>query len=249
MLEIDKHDGTILEQRKRADDLDIRFYTNEQLIQFMNTVHCHIQFMDKYGPYFCFDRNSSMPLEHKFGLTRIGCKDINTLSQFVKTLADVEKYAPAFRNINEHTKVNGRRNAFGITVSDFSCIEMNEFSTADFNPEEVALATLHLASFDCQGNNDAHEVISWFFHVVKSLDSTIEKSKSKSKKSATSNSLLIGTKANIRSRFLIQNQNTIFPSSLNEQIYFFLLRNNKLRNDEVKILNFYLKNTNLKNFC
>lgn len=216
LIEIDSQKGKILKQRKSADDLDVRFFTNEQLIQFLNTIHCHIQFMEKYGCYYCFDRNSSMPLEHKFGVTRIGCKDINTLSQFIKTLADIEKYATSFRNLNENTKVNGRRNTFGITVSNFFEKEMNEFSIDDFSPEDVALAILHLSSFNCNCKNDANQVISWFYHVVKNLDSGIEQ-KLKRKKSATSNSLLLGTKSNIRSRFLIQNQSYVFPKSLDIQ--------------------------------
>ena len=214
-IEIKAHNGMILKQTKRSDDVDVRFYTNDQIVQFLNTVHCHIQFMEKYGSSYTFDRNSSMPLEHKFGVTRIGCKDINTLSRFIKTLADVEKYATSFKNLNDEIKVNGRRNNFGITVSDHSNIEMDEFSITDFTSEEVALASLHLANFNCQGKNNSNKVLRWFFRVLKSLDSTIEKSKKK--KNATSNSLLLGTKANIRSRFLIQNQNTMIPSSLKIQ--------------------------------
>lgn len=72
----------ILKQRKRDEDLDVQFYTNEKLIQFINTTHCHLQFMAYYGTSYCFDRNSTMPLEHKFGHTKISCKDIRPLTKF-----------------------------------------------------------------------------------------------------------------------------------------------------------------------
>ena len=73
--------------------------------------------------------------------------------------------------------------------------------------EEVALAFLHLANFNCQGKNDSNEVFSCFYGVMKYW-------KDKKGKNATSNSLLQGTKANIRSLFLMQNQNTMIPASL-----------------------------------
>lgn len=101
-----------------------------------------------------------MPLEHKCEVTKTGCKDINTLYQFLRTIADVWKYVTPFRNISEQTKVNGRWNAFWNIVSDFSDIEMKEFSTTDFLPEEVAIATFQLVSFNCHGKNDAHDVVS-----------------------------------------------------------------------------------------
>ena len=37
---------------------------------------------------------------------------------------------------------------------------MKEFSTTDFLPEEVAIATFQLVSFNCHGKNDAHDVVS-----------------------------------------------------------------------------------------
>ena len=200
----------VLKQRKRDDDLDVQFYTNEQLIQFTNTVHCHLQFMAYYGTNYCFDRNSSMPLEHKFGSTRISCKDINTLKKFIKSLADFDKYSTTFHELQNQT-VNGRRDSFGICVSDVNENEMNGFSTEDYDAKEIALAFLRKSGFNVDINFDFNQRINWFHRVVQSL---IENNDSTKKKSAKSNSLVLGSRGNIRSRFLIQNNCSFLPSSL-----------------------------------
>lgn len=175
----------ILKQRKNGEDLDVQFYTNTQLIQFINTTHCHLQFMAYYGTSYCFDRNSSMPLEHKFGATRISCKDINTLTKFIKTLADIDKYSSTFHEL-KNQNVNGRRNSFGVCVSDVNEKEMNGFSTEDYNAKEIALAFLKKSGFDVEINFDFDQRINWFYRVVQSLiENNDSKKKEKRKKQFT----------------------------------------------------------------
>lgn len=82
-----------LKYRKSGENNNVRFYTEEFLIQFTNSTYCDIQLMMLYEHYFCFNRNSSTPLEHTFGRGRVRSKDINTLSRFVKSISDIENYS------------------------------------------------------------------------------------------------------------------------------------------------------------
>ena len=75
-----------LKQKKRKDETDVCFYTNQLLIEFTNTIHSHMQLLNNL-PDYCFDRNSSMPLEHLFGRARVRAKDIHTLKKFIDSVA------------------------------------------------------------------------------------------------------------------------------------------------------------------
>ncbi|KAK8877867.1 hypothetical protein M9Y10_004630 [Tritrichomonas musculus] len=165
--------------------------------------------MIRYGSDYCSDRESSMPLEHKFGCTRIRTKDMNTLAKFIKTLADVDQYSVLIHNM--HQTVNGRRDTFGICISDFHDCEMNEFSVKDYLPQDIALAFLHQAGFTVEFDKDSLKVINWFYRVLKSMNDNIKKTK---KPNSSSNSVVLGTHGNIRSRFLITNQNSFLPAPL-----------------------------------
>ena len=72
-----------------VDSLDVTFYTKELLIEFTNTLHAHIQLMSTEEDY-CFNRNSTTPLEHKFGFVRARSRDVNTLSKFLKIISTIQ---------------------------------------------------------------------------------------------------------------------------------------------------------------
>lgn len=54
---------------------------------------------------------------------------------------------------------------------------MDEFTIIDFSSKEVALASIHLANYNCKGKNDSNKVFSWFYRVMKSIDSSVKKIK------------------------------------------------------------------------
>lgn len=99
-----------LKYRKSGENNNIRFYTEEFLIQFTNSTYCDIQLMMLYEDRFCFNRNSSTPLEHTFGRSRVRSKDINTLSRFVKSIGKTKfksvantKYEPGTAQVKSYT--------------------------------------------------------------------------------------------------------------------------------------------------
>ena len=102
-------------QRKNKDSVDVIFYTNEILIEFTNTLHAHIQLMNNI-PEYSFTRNSTSPLEHKFGFVRCKSRDVHTLSKFIKIIATIqsiqkEKVFEDICSFNEDAnKIKGRIN-------------------------------------------------------------------------------------------------------------------------------------------
>lgn len=163
-----------------------------------------------YRQNFCFDRNSSTPLEHTFGLGRIRCKDINTITRFAKSITDIENYSKKCKDFNDKQKVHCRRSSFGINVSEIDDDLLDIFSVNDFAPQEIASSILKQAGFTI--NHDAKkECLEWFFKVISVLQNDFESPISK--KEVTSNSLFMGTRGNIRSNFLIKSQPKFVPPS------------------------------------
>lgn len=68
--------------------------------------------------------------------TRISFKDINTLTKFIKIFTT---YSSSTFYELKNLKVNGKGNSFGVCVSDINEKEMNDFSTENYNSEEIAL--------------------------------------------------------------------------------------------------------------
>ena len=66
--EIEHAEQIELAQIKRSGN-HLLFFSNQLIIEFINTLHCNIQLMHTLN-YFSFDRNSTTPLEHKFGCVR-----------------------------------------------------------------------------------------------------------------------------------------------------------------------------------
>lgn len=206
-----KGDLNLLKQKKYGDDLDVRFYTEEQAIQLINTVHCQIQMMALYGNLFCFDRNSSMPLEHKFGQARIRSKDINTLSMFIKSIRDIEIYSLNEKNVPNDILVHCRRNSFGVNVSDSMEELLNEFSVNDFTPQSVSLCFLKMAGFKVEVDSQRYDPTKWFYKVIKCIFS---KSGCKKRRPTSSNFVVQGTRGNARSKSLITKQKSFLPVPL-----------------------------------
>ena len=109
-----------LRQKKYKDQKDVMFYTNDLLIEFTNTIYCHLQLMTII-PSFSFDRNSTTPLEHKFGNARVRAKDRHTLAKFLKNVSimqaiDTKQKLSELDSFQQDIQINGRTNSFGVTV-------------------------------------------------------------------------------------------------------------------------------------
>ena len=222
-----------IKQKKRKDLIDVCFYTNELLIEFTNTIHCHLQLLETLSEY-SFDRNSSMPLEHLFGRARVKAKNIHTLKKFIKNISE-------FQNIDAYKqdeKIAGRRSSFGVSVSN-SEIESefidknNEFSIYDFNPRNIALCALILGGFE-----EAFESIQdftpiyWFCEVIQSLIPEDDNQKKKHRMLSL-NSLTVGTNRGFRASALIKSQ---CPSiTLNSNFGKFARNNSKSNMHDVNI--------------
>lgn len=148
-----------LPQRKYGDSLDVTFYSNDLLIEFTNTIHSHIQLMNIEDDYDS-SRNSSIPLEHKFGFARGKSHDVHTLTRFLQVISatqgvSCEETTKILKNFNaEAEKIKGRVDTHGTTFEkknkDSFLYTVDEYNYEDlpYSPQSVARAFLFHAGFN-----------------------------------------------------------------------------------------------------
>ena len=86
---MDNEENITLLQRKNQNSLDVMFYDKDILIEYTNTLYSHLQLMNSIDEYN-FSRNSTDPLEHRFGFARARSKDVHTLTKFLYVIAYLE---------------------------------------------------------------------------------------------------------------------------------------------------------------
>ena len=228
-----------LRQKKYADSLDVTFYTKELLIEFTNTLHAHIQLMSTEEDY-CFNRNSTTPLEHKFGFVRARSRDVNTLSKFLKIISTIQSDAISIVNhVNEEAdKIRGRSFPQSVVVeeriseSDDFVIQTEDSIDDDlpFSPQTVALSALLLAGFEVEASEsiDPEDVMDWLVYL---LSFFVDEEKSKGKSSISLNTFKYGTENLSKSKKLITgspNPNNKklnkfeFKEQLFNEVYFYI---------------------------
>ena len=67
-------------------------------------------------PNYSFNRDSSIPLEHKFGVARIRVKDVHTMKKFVKTISQFQSYENKWAKMESKENIPGRRSTFDVTI-------------------------------------------------------------------------------------------------------------------------------------
>ena len=198
-----------LKQKKRGDSLDVTFYTKQLLVEFTNTIHCHLQLMNSFGEY-SFDRNSSMPLEHLFGRARVKAKDIHTLKKFIKNISQLQTDIA----MDSDETIPGRRSSFGAIlsasdpISEF--IDKDElFSIHDYTPQKIAIAALVLAGFAPVTGGEIKDIdmkpFYWFCNAVEAILPDQAKRKT-TKKALSLKAITLGTDSGFRSKALIKSQ-------------------------------------------
>lgn len=193
-----------LNQKKSKVNLNVRFYTDNMLIEICNSLHCHMSLMGFIENY-CFDRNTSMPLEHKFGLARVRSHDINTLRMFIKTVADIENLQQTLDEITSAIQVEGRMKSFGLIVSKERGTFVGNSRERDINyysPFQIASAILHKANFEVNVEYDDDHVLKHLMSIISCIISFHESSIKK----VTLSKLTLGVSGGTRSKSLIRNQ-------------------------------------------
>ena len=172
-----ENDEVTLRSKKYKGDLHVTFFTRELLMEFTNTIHCHLQLMSTVKK-FSYDRNSTTPLEHKFGQARIRAHDKHTLTKFLRTLSLLQAVNTGERlqelnKFQQDLQIRGRTNSFGVTVENpeddniFSAYDDNEeFSLENekrYTAVAFAKAMLSLAGFDVQYSPmvDPETIMEW----------------------------------------------------------------------------------------
>ena len=165
-----------LNQKKYKDNKDVLFYSIDLLIEFTNTIHCQIQLMSTVKN-LSYDRNSTTPLEHKFGNARVRAHDQHTLAKFLKTISIMQGIdTTKLKELTEFQKelqIRGRSNSFGVTVEDntdetlFSIYESTDDGSVledeKFTPRAFAQSILVISGFPLEYPSvfDPVEVVEW----------------------------------------------------------------------------------------
>lgn len=140
---------------------NLQFYSTRILIEFLNTLHSNIQLMNKLEK-FSIPRNSTGPLEHKFGCCRKRSKFVHTLNKFcqvVSFMQCVEQKAVFEKCANyeiELEKIPSRIQSFGVIVEgkndemEFISTQIPKEEIAKekrFSPQQIARAMMYFAGF------------------------------------------------------------------------------------------------------
>lgn len=168
------------------------------LIEFTNTIFSNLQLIEILNDFY-LDRNSTMPLEHKFGMVRIRCKDINTFNKFKITLAELQSY----NLLNEGEKVEGRKSFFGCIVNKNRGEFFDEdetFSVHDFSPKDIVDCVMKISGF--KENDGDLAPIQWFIDLLTFLETP----PSERKNYVSSRDLELGVHEGYRAKILIKRQ-------------------------------------------
>ena len=192
---LDNQKDITLKQKKYKDKIDVLFYSNDLLVEFTNTLHCHLQLMEII-PKFSFDRNSTTPLEHKFGQARVRVHEVHTLGKFLKTISIMETCDRVARfgsleKFDQNFKIKGRSNSFGVTVEDKPPEE--EQQDFHYTPQAFARAMLFYGNFpiDYSALFDPSDIINFELSILQDFVDEIIKRK-KRKQSVSSYDATLG---------------------------------------------------------
>ena len=203
-----------LNQQKRGDNIHVKFYTEDILREFSNTIHTHMRMLAN-EPKYSFGRDSSIPLEHKFGVARIRAKDVHTMKKFVKTIAEFQSFESECSKMESKENIPGRRSSFGVSVKpdeDSEAIDPNEkYSVTDVSPQEIAKCILHLAGFEIIPDDPKLSAIAWYEEMLNSIIDEPKKKK-RSRKTLSSNFVRLGVGKFSRARsFVVSSSKRISP--------------------------------------
>ena len=135
---------TTLRKKKYKCDLDLTFYTDSLLMEFTNTIFCNLQLMSIEN--FSFDRNSTTPLEHKFGNVRVRANDIHTIQNFLRIISMMQTVDQVRES---DSKIRGRSNSFGVVVEDKESDDESWKETYfHYMPQTFARCVLAYSGFD-----------------------------------------------------------------------------------------------------
>ena len=209
-----------LNTRKSKKGNDVSFYDNALLKEFTNTIYCSIQLLDN-EPDFSFNRDSSIPLEHKFGIARNRMGDIQTFAEFASTIEEIQEFEMQCNSLKYDIKIAGRKSDFGVQVSrydkDSEYIDNDKvISISDYSPYDIALCFLKLAGFDIDFEDENDDIAFWFYAAVSIFtdeeDTEEIKKRKRGKKSLTYAHITLGVDAANRSKSLIKNQSASLNS-------------------------------------
>ena len=188
---------TTLRKKKYKCDLDLTFYTDSLLMEFTNTIFCNLQLMSIKN--FSFDRNSTTPLEHKFGNVRVRANDIHTIQNFLRIISMMQTVDQVRES---DSKIRGRSNSFGVVVEDKESDDESWKETYfHYIPQTFARCVLAYSGFDVKStglvpNDDVlGKGINFLYEIVE------DEPNKRRKKRISSNDVTLGinyTKAHSR---------------------------------------------------
>ena len=196
-----------LKQRKTKENLDVAFYTKELLIEFTNTIVCHLQLMTIMSNY-SFDRNSTTPLEHKFGNSRLRARDVHTLKRFIRNISLMQNsqsdVLKELKHFQKELKVPGRVNSFGVTVEkkdlQFSGDVMLDGVDSEqfmYSPQVFAKSVLAFSNFHPDLSEEFYDyeaVLNWGFNFLYEIQSVFPDFEQKKRRYINQNFYALGVK-------------------------------------------------------
>ena len=123
------------------NEKDVLPYSISLLIGFSNSFYSKNTLSKKYKN-IDLDRDSTGPLEHTFGRSRIKCKNIHTIEKFTKTVGEINEQSLSKISVYIE-KVKGRSLNFGVIIEDITSA-----------PQQIAHEFLSLVGISPENQNE-----------------------------------------------------------------------------------------------
>lgn len=217
----------ILNERKYKNNVDVVPYTTDLLIEFTNCLYSNISLMKKYKN-IDLDRNSTGPLEHTFGRSRVKCKNVHTINKFISSVGEINDQA-FNKTCNEIEKIKGRSLNFGVTVEDETDDDDVLFAST---PKQIAFEFLCMVNI-CTDEKMKESDFDNLFLFVEFLKDLIDEKKPKA---LTINHITLHTQ---QTKTITQRMSFTIAKEKNLIFQYFKSKKPKQKIDKAFILKFY----------
>lgn len=218
----------LLRERKFKDEKDVLPYSTSLLTEFTNCLYSKITLSKKYEN-IDLDRDSTGPLEHTFGCSRVKCNNIHTIEKFIKAVGEINEHC--LKKISDDIeKVKGRSLNFGVIIEDKTEDNMIFTST----PQQIAHEFLCLINIFQENPLEKNEYEN-LFSFVEYLKDFVEE---KSPRPFTVNNITLRTQ---QTKTITQRMSFTISKEKNEFIEFLKSQIPDKKVDKNILLEFYQK--------
>ena len=126
-----------ISERKQGNNIDVKMFPKQFVIQYCNTVASILSVICKYNGTIDLNRIGSNPVEHLFGLVRMKSRYIHTFEKMKKALGKIELHRKMLKDLKLNQPIRKRNSYYGQKIYN----KIKTFTDVfEGNPRDVALS-------------------------------------------------------------------------------------------------------------